>query len=382
MALDEGRALFGFAQDAIYLDHGSFGVAPREVLAVAARWRAQVEAAPRAFFDLDCRPLWRESAALVARRFGAQAQDLALVDNVTDGVNAVLRAQKLAPGDEILTTSMTYGAVANAVRLIAAETGARVAVARLPWPAPDPEACVAALAAAIGPRTRLAVLDHVTSATALVLQVAAMVAACRARGVATLVDGAHAPGQVALDLEAIDADWYAANLHKWHFVPRGCGFLWARGDRQAGLAPTVLSWDIDRPFPHSFEWTGTRDPAPWLSIPAAFEFMDRFGIENVRAHNRALVLQGARLIADAWGVAIETPDAMIAGMALVPLPESARFRATEEGRDAVQKTLWDAHRIGCACMLFEGRLYLRVCAQIYNELGDYERLARAVAGMA
>ena len=379
---EHSRELFAFEEGATYLDHGAFGVAPREVLAVAARMRAMVEAAPRAFFDGPCRPRWREAAALVAARFGARAADLALVDNVTDGANAVLRALSFAPGDEILVTSMTYGAIANAARRIAGAQGARLVAARLPFPAPSRALCVEAVRAAITPRTRLAILDHVVSATALVLPIAAMAQTCRARGVAVLVDGAHVPGNVALDLPAIGADWVVANLHKWHFVPRGCGFLWARGDRQAGLAPTVLSWDIDRPFPHSFEWTGTRDPAPWLSIPAAFEFMDRFGIENVRAHNRALVLQGARLIADAWGVAIETPDAMIAGMALVPLPESARFRATEEGRDAVQKTLWDAHRIGCACMLFEGRLYLRVCAQIYNELGDYERLARAVAGMA
>jgi isopenicillin-N epimerase len=378
MAIGEARKLFSFAEGATYLDHGAFGVAPSEVLRVAAQMREWVEASPRPFFDNECRPRWREAAALVAARFAARAEDLALVDNVTDGVNAVLRSLSFKPGDEILLNSMSYGAVANAVRRIARGQGARVVEARLPFPAPSVDGCVEAIRAALGPNVRLAVLDHIASATALVLPVAEMTRACRERGVAALVDGAHAPGHIPLDIEAIGADWYVANLHKWHFVPRACGFLWARRDRQESLVPTVLSWDIDKPFPHSFEWTGTRDPSSWLSLPAAFAFMDRFGQENVRRHNHDLVVAGATLLADAWDVPLETPASMTGAMALVPLPLRSAFAPTLEAREAVQKALWQAHGIACACMLFEGRLYLRVAAQIYNTIDDYEKLAQAV----
>ena len=292
MALPGGKAAFAFAAGTTYLDHGGFGVAPREVLRVAFEMREAVEAAPRPFFDQECRPRWRDVAGRVARRFSAAAGDLALVDNVTDGVNAVLRALALRPGDEILTTSMTYGALARAARRIAEEKGADIIEAPIPFPTPSPELCVEAIRATLTPRTRLAILDHVTSPTALVLPIAEMARACRDRGVMVLADGAHAPGNVALDIPAVGADWYVGNLHKWYFAPRGCGFLWAHPDRRERLAPTVLSWDIDKPFPHSFEWTGTRDPSAWLSTPAAFDFMDRFGEANVRKHNHDLVMEG------------------------------------------------------------------------------------------
>jgi isopenicillin-N epimerase len=380
MALPGGETAFSFAAGTTYLDHGGFGVTPIEVRRFAFRMREAVEAAPRPFFDRDCGPRWREIAGQVAQRFSASAGDLALVENVTEGANAVLRALALRPGEEILVTSMTYGAFALAARRIAAERGARVVEARIPFPAPDPERCVEAIRAALGPRVKLAILDHVTSATALVLPVAEMAAVCRERGVRVLVDGAHAPGAVPLDVPAIGADWYVGNLHKWHFAPRGCGFLWARPDRRALLAPAVLSWEIEKPFPQSFEWTGTRDPSGWLSVPAAFEFMDRFGEGDVRAHNHDLVMDASRVLAQAWNVEIETHESMVGAMNLAPIPELPGVSATEEGRASVQERLWIEHAIACSCLLFEGRFYLRFSAQIYNGIGDYEKLARAVGG--
>ena len=380
MALPGGETAFSFAAGTTYLDHGGFGVMPTEVLRFGFRMREAVEAAPRPFFDRECRPRWREIAGQVAQRFSAAPGDLALVENVTEGANAVFRALSLQPGDEILLTSMTYGAFALAARRIAAERGARVVEARIPFPAPDPELCVEAIRAALGPRTKFAILDHVTSATALVLPAAEMATVCRERGVRVLVDGAHAPGAVPLDVPSIGADWYVGNLHKWHFAPRGCGFLWAHPDRRELLAPAVLSWEIEKPFPQSFEWTGTRDPSGWLSVPAAFEFMDRFGAADVRAHNHDLVMDASRLLAPAWNVEIETPESMVGAMSLAPLPELLGVSATEEGRASVQERLWIEHAIACACILFEGRLYLRFSAQIYNGIGDYEKLARAVGG--
>jgi isopenicillin-N epimerase len=370
--------LFSFEERAIYLDHGGFGVAPRAVRSVAEAMRAQIEAAPRPFFDGEQRLRWRETAAVVAARFSASPDDVALVENATDGVNAVLRSLDFQAGDEILITSMTYGAVANAARHTAKSHGAVTVEARLPFPCADPQSCLDAVRAAITPRTRLAILDHVTSPTALALPIAEMVALCRAHRVRVLVDGAHAPGALPLDVPAVGADWYVGNLHKWYFAPRSCGFLWARPDGARTLAPAILSWDVARPFPHSFEWTGTRDPSAWLAIPAAFAFMDCFGEARVRGHNHALVLEGVDILAKAWGARLETPAVMIGAMALAPLPAAFAAPATEEGRALVQRRLWEVRRIACSCALFEGRLHVRISAQIYNAPEHYRELAQAV----
>ena len=307
---------------------------------------------------------------------------LALVDNVTDGINVVLRAVAFKSGDEVLTTSLTYGAIDLAAEHIARRYAATVVRMPIPFPNPSPARCLAALHAALTPRTRLAILDHVTSSTALVLPIAEMTRICRERGSAVLVDGAHVPGNVPFDISAIAADWYVANLHKWYFVPRSCGLLWAAPDRRDGLVPNVLSWEIKREFPHSFEWTGTRDPSAWLSIPAAFAFMDRFREEKVRAHNHGLVRQGMALLTQAWKVRTDTPDSMIGSMALVPLPDGIPYTTDEESRIRLQRRLWDRFGVEVnPSFAANGTIWLRFSAQIYNSLADYEKLARAVLAL-
>ena len=154
--------------------------------------------------------------------------------------------------------------------------------------------------------------------------------------------------------------------------------MWAHPDRQAGLVPAIVSWNIEKAFPASFEWTGTRDPAAWLSIPAAFDFMDRLGEEKVRDYNHDLVLEGSRMLAVAWGVKINAPESMISSMALIPLPEIPSHSATLDERERIQRTLWETNKIACPCVLFEGRLHVRVSAQIYNSIGDFEKLSRAI----
>jgi isopenicillin-N epimerase len=383
MLTPHGKQLFPLDEHAVYLDHGGYGVSPKEVLTARIEALLKIEKAPGPFFAFDCRPAWKDIAASVARRLSVRAEDLALVDNVTDGINAVLRSLAFEPNDQILITSVTYGAIANAARYIAGRHGAHVTEVALPFPNPDPSRCVDAIKAALSPRTKLAILDHITSATALVLPIAEMSRVCREHGVGVLIDGAHAPGNVALDIPSIGADWYAANLHKWCFVPRGCGFLWAARDRQKGLVPNVLSWDIDKPFPHSFGWTGTRDSSAWLSIPSAFAFMDRLGPDEILRHNHTLVREGIRLLAQAWKVDANTPDGMIGSMALTPLPRGLPFPATTEGCGKLQKTLWESHKIMASpSFVHDSRIWLRVSAQIYNQIDDYQKLAETIVNLA
>jgi isopenicillin-N epimerase len=382
MLTADSRSLFLFASNLTYLNHGGFGATPRSVLDEKKRILDEIEKNPMDFLAHKIKLKWHQVAEKIASRFSCQPNSVAIVDNATDGVEAILHSLSLTAADEILITSMTYGAVAMAAQHIAAKQGAKVTVAELRFPDPELEQCIAAVAQTITPGTKIAIFDHITSATALVMPLREMIDACRARGVPVLVDGAHAPGQIALDIPALKADWYVGNLHKWYFVPRGCGFLWAAPGRASGLMPNVLSWEINQPFPSNFAWTGTRDPSNWLTIPAAFDFMDRMGESAVREHNHQLLRNAVALLADMWKFRVSTPDAMTAAMALVPTPDGLPYPATDEGRGRLEADLKDKFDIVLnPAFAHAGRIWLRITAQIYNDLGDYEKLGKNVPAL-
>lgn len=382
MLTADSRSLFLFEPGLTYLNHGGFGATPKEVLDAKQRILLEIEKNPAAMFQHNLRNLWHGIAEKIARRFSLDSNSLAIVDNVTDGIVAVLRSLSLEAGDEILLTSMNYGAVAAGARHIAEKQGAKITLAALRFPDPDPQQCIEAVTQALTHRTKIAILDHITSPTALLIPVADMVAACHTRGVPVLVDGAHAPGQIALDICALKTDWYVANLHKWYFVPRGCGFLWAAPERRRELRPNVLSWDIAYPFPSNFGWTGTRDPSSWLAIPAAFDFMDRFGESAVRQHNHELIRAAVNLLADMWKFRVTTPDAMTAAMTLVPAPDGLPYPATDEGRSRLEVDLKDQYNIMVnPSFARDSKIWLRITAQIYNGIEDYEKLGKAVLAL-
>ncbi len=253
----------------------------------------------------------------------------------------------------------------------------------MPFPSVTPEGVVAALAAAITPRTRVALLDHVTSESALVLPLARMAATCRARGVAVLVDGAHAPGAIDVDIDALGVDWYAANLHKWAFAPRACGVLWAAPSQRAGLHPAVISWGVvDDDWIAEFDWTGMRDPSAWLAAPAAIAFMeDRLDIDAMRAHNHALAWNGATMLADRWRRSFETPESMTGCMVALPMP-ARPGPVTPDNAQRVRDALFFEHAIEVPVLARADRLWARVSIQVYNDASDLERLGDAVDDVA
>jgi isopenicillin-N epimerase len=376
------RTLFSLDPNQTYLNHGGFGATPKSVLAEKKRILDEIEKNPVEFCSYRFRTAWHDVAEKIASRFALEPNSLAIVDNATDGVGAVLRALHLGADDEILTTSMTYGAVRIAARHIAEKQGVNTVSTQISFPDPDPGQCIEAIASAITPRTRIAILDHITSATALVMPLKEMIAVCRERGVPVLVDGAHAPGQIALDIRNLQADWYVGNLHKWYFVPRGCGFLWAAAGRRNALMPNVLSWDSNQPFPSNFAWTGTRDPSNWLAVPAAFEFMDSFGEHAVREHNHKLIQDAVAVLADSWHFRVSTPEVMTAAMTLVPAPDRLPYPATEDGRRLLEIDLKEKHRIVVSAAFgHEDRTWLRITAQMYNTIEDYRKLAGAVLAL-
>ena len=374
-----------------YLNHGTVGATPRVVLDAQHAWQRLIETQPAAFLFRELvrlapdqagapRSLLRRTADTVAQFLGAHGDDFFFVDNASTGVNAVLRSIALKPGDEIVVLDQAYGAVVKAAQFVARQAGATVVTVALPFPVHGDvtEAYAEAVENALTPRTRLAILDHIASDTALVLPVAALTARCRQHGVPVLVDGAHAPGAIALDIEGVGADWYVGNLHKWAFAPRACGFLWAAPARRAALHPPVISWGLDLGLAQEFDWTGTRDPSAMLSAPAGIAFMrDVLGLDAMRRWNHDLAWRMAHTLAARWGQPFTTPEAMVGCMASVALPARIAKRG-EAAAPALKDWLLHERGIEAQVLAIRGQPHVRLAAQVYNDESDFERLADAV----
>lgn len=385
-----GRAMLGewMLDPAVtYLNHGTVGAPPRRVLLAQQAIRDEIERQPSRFLLRELSstrvgmprgepPRMRVAAAAVAAFLGARGEDLAFVDNATTGCNAVLRSLAFAPGDEVLVTDLSYGGVVNAARHVTRERGAVLRTVEMPDPGRGPHACVEAIEQALGPRTRLALIDHITSESALVLPVAAIVERCHAHGVPVLVDGAHAPGAIALDIPALGADWYVGNLHKWMWTPRSSGILWAAPAHQEGLHSTVISWGLDQGMAAEFDLPGTRDPTPHLAAPAALDMLHEVGIDAVHRYNHELAWSGARRLAELWDTRFDTPEEMIGTMATVPLP--AELGTSREDAARLRDALLFEDGIEVQVHASKGRLRTRISAQVYIEPADLERLAAAV----
>ncbi len=370
-----------------YLNHGTVGVTPRRVLDFQQKLRDLMERQPARFILRELAgasgphklPQTRLRAATerVAEFLGASAADMVFVQNATTGINAVLRSFEFRPGDEMLVPNLAYGGIARTATFVARERGAVVSPVDLVFPpGDDPAGIVDAFVRAVGPRTRLAIVDAITAETALVLPVREIAAALRARGVAVLVDAAHAPGSIPVDISSLGVDWYIANLHKWAFAPRGCAILWAAPERQEGLRPPVTSWGFERGFPDEFDWAPTSDPTSYLSAPEGIDFLRDLGVEAVQAYNHDLVWQAGHRLAERWGTRLTVPEAMIGTMISVPLPESLGSTRADSGplRDAL---LYE-DLIEAAPFALNGRLYIRISAQVYNEMADFDRLGAAI----
>jgi isopenicillin-N epimerase len=373
------------------LNHGSFGACPREILQQQTSYRRQMEAEPVRFLVRQLPALWQESRATLATLFSVDPADLVFVRNATEAVNAVLRSLRFGPEDEILVTDHGYNACRNVAAYVAQRFGAKLAVAEVPLAIRGPEDIVDRVLAACTARVRLALLDHVTSPTALVFPIQRLVHELRQRGVETLVDGAHAPGMLPLDLTEIGAAYYAGNGHKWLCGPKGVGFLHVRRDRQEGIEPAVISHGYntrrpDQPRLHAaFDWTGTDDPTPALCLAAAIRWLKGLsegGLAGLMRRNHELAVAGRLLLCQLLRLEPPCPEEMLGAMAAIPLPERAneprpagsyeihplQTRLLEEFGIEVPIYYWPAppHRL------------LRISAQAYNSLPQYRRLAEVL----
>lgn len=372
---DALRALWALDPTVDFLNHGSFGATPRVVLTEQARWRDEMECEPVDFLARRLPGLLEGVRARVADFLAADQDGLALVPNATTGVATVLRGLDWAPGDEILLADSAYFAVKQAARALADRFGVRVVEARVPFPLTVPEEVTAAFVAAMTDRTRLMIVDHVVSATAVIFPVEDVLAAARARGVATLVDGAHAPGLLPLSLRAVGADFYTGNLHKWVCTPKGAAILYVAPPWRRRLHPLAVSHAYGLGLAPEFDWTGTADPTAWLAVPAALDLLGGLGWDAIRAANHALVRRGRAVIAEALGTELPHPDdpRLYGPMATIRVPWADP--ADDRKLAALTARLFAEHRIEVPFTRYDGRAWVRISGQLYNRPDQYERLA-------
>ena len=368
------REAFLLEEDMAFCNHGSFGATPREVLAEADRWRRQLERQPLRFMLHELEPGLRAALAALAAFVGARPDEICFVDNATSGVNAVLRSLRLQPGDRLVTTTHVYGAVRNALHFVADRAGATVVEVPVPFPLASAAEVVAALEAVLREGDRLLVVDQITSPTGLVLPLRELVELAQRLGVPVLVDGAHAPGFVDVDLAGLGADWWTGNLHKWLFAPKSAALLHAAPHRWPELHSHVISHITEGP--DAFHWPGTRDFSSWLAAPAGLAFLEGLGVERVRAYGRQLVLEAGARICAAWGVSRPQPDAMVGQMLTLPLPTD--LPGTEPVALDLHDRLWARYRVEAPVIPFAGRLWTRISGQAYNVPADYDTLGEAV----
>ena len=377
-----------------FLNHGSFGACPRVVLEKQQQLRRELEREPVDFLVRKMTPLVDESRGALAALIGADPADVVFVQNATAGVNSVIRSLDFRPGDEILVTAHDYNACRNVIRYVAQRTGAVVVEVEAPLPITSPQQVVDAVLERVTARTRLAMLDHITSPTALIFPVEQLVRELDRRGIDTLIDGAHSPGMIPLDVNRIGAAYYTGNCHKWLCAPKAVGFLHVRRDRQQAIQPTIVShgWNKPRPgyspFQDAFDWPGTLDPTPWLCIGESIRFLSGLmpgGLEALMRRNHDLAVSAQRILCDRLGVQPVGIESMLGSMAAVHLPDNpAAFDSQgqpvpgEEYR--LNNELFSEHHIEVPAFFWPAapRMLLRICAQAYNHSAQYEQLAETL----
>lgn len=369
----------------VFLNHGSFGATPRPVFEAYQKWQREMEAQPVEFISRRSDKLLQESRAALGRYVNADPRDLVYVTNATWGVNVAAHSLELQPGDEILTTDHEYGACVNAWKLACSRTGACWVEAQIPLPFPDPETIVALIWANVTPQTRVLYLSHITSPTGAIFPVEELCRHAREAGIITVIDGAHAPGQVPLDLTALGADIYSGNLHKWLCAPKGAGFLYARREHHEKLHALVTSWgytgtsaflelENDSLLALRHQYQGTRDLSAFLSVPDAIGFQAAHDWDAVRVRCHALAAEGQRRIAELTGSPAPVPERSFGQMALCELPP-------ETDLPTLKIRLYDEFRVEIPVIAWGGRRFVRISVQGYNTEADIDALVSALGAI-
>ena len=373
-----------------FLNHGSFGATPVSVLEEQSRLRNLIESDPVRFFERDYIPMMKGAVGKLSEFINADPEGLVFVKNTTEGVNTVLRSLDLMPGDEIIVTNHSYQACWNAVDFVTERSDAKTVVVDIPFRVKNEEEVVDLIMDKITGKTVLAMIDTVTSATGLRMPFEKLVRDIQGVGVDVLLDAAHGPGIVPLDLIAMDAAYCTGNCHKWICTPKGSAFLHIREDRKSLVRPLSISHGYSfegtdqEKFEYEFGWPGTQDPTAWLCIPHAIEFLGSLldgGWQEIMDHNRALAIQGRRILCRALGTSPPVPDSMVSSIAAVEMPGEGDVGPMSLEGDPYHNFLLD--EFGIQVPVFPWRhhnkRYIRISAQLYNHVEEYEFLANCLS---
>jgi len=370
-----------------YLNHGSFGPAPRIVLTERQRWLQLLESNPMDFFVRQMETHLEVARAELGRFVGTAAKNLVFVDNATFGMNVVADSFSLQAGDEVLANDHEYGAVLRIWRRACQRAGANLVVRKLPQPLESPDQMVESLFAAVTPRTRLIVISHITSATALIFPVREVCKRARQRGISVCIDGPHAPAAIDIRLDQLQCDYYVASCHKWLSAPFGSGFLYVHPRKQSLLTPPIVSWGASlsgklSTWSDEMLWSGTRDPSAFLAVPAAIQFLETIGLEKFRQHSRELIDYARETIVNLTGLSClcTKPAEWASTMIACPLPDSVGETPPNHVHP-LQQQLWDEFRIEIPIVNWSGRRWVRVSAHLYNDRAQIDLLAKALKAL-
>lgn len=376
-----GKKIIGnwfMSPDFTYLNHGSFGAAARCVLEKASEIERKIESHTMGFFMEEYPIQLMESKQQIADFVNIQNEDLVFVENATTGVATVLRSlmNDLKTGDKILITNHIYPAVDFTLDYLTKRTGTELVRVEIPFPIASKDEIINAIRKEISSGIKIAVIDHITSATALIFPIKEICELCRQNGVITVIDGAHAPGMLDLDISSLDCDFYIGNCHKWLFTQKGCAILYVSKSMQEKIHPLTISNFYNQGFQTEFAWTGTKNVVPWLSMPTALEFYNSLGGEELRQYNHDLVLSGGELINKTLKTRPTAPNDLTGAILTCELPENIKY--TPKDITTLWKLFLEKHKIEIMFVGFADKLCFRISAQAYNEIEDYEKLCRAL----
>jgi isopenicillin-N epimerase len=373
------KELWGLDPSIVFLNHGSFGATPKSILSTQARWRSTMEEDPVYFMTELAPSLIRNSAERLAQFLHTSADQLVFVENATTGVNAVLRSLLpiLRPSDEILTTSHVYGAVWQTLQYLRDSTGVRLVTAEVPFPIAHNDEVISAVKSAITPSTKLVVIDHITSPTGILFPIEEIIRFCKELDIYTLIDGAHAPGNVPLNLDELQPNWYTGNCHKWMCAPKGTAFLWSSPEMAPFTHPTIISHNYKQGFINEFDWIGTRDITSILCIPDVLDLIEEWGgVETITQKNKELLLKGRAILTNTLGIEAPADEAFLTTMATLPLP--FQMTPSEEAKLALNKRLRKERSIQMPYMPFNGKMWFRISSFLYNTEDEYQYLAESL----